>query len=90
MKAVLIGLAVLVGALQIKLWFGAGGVPEVWRLSGAVDEQRAMNLALTDRNRGLAAEVQDLRVGYTAIEERARAELGMIRKNETFFHVVER
>jgi cell division protein FtsB len=49
-----------------------------------------MNLALADRNRGLAAEVQDLRAGYTAIEERARAELGMVKKDETFFHVVER
>ncbi len=90
MKAVLVGLAVLISALQIKLWFGSGSVPEVWRLSRAIEEQRAMNLALTDRNRGLAAEVQDLRIGYAAIEERARAELGMIRKDETFFHVVER
>ncbi len=90
MKAVLIGLAVIISALQVKLWFGSGGVPDVWRLSRALSEQRAMNLALDERNRGLNAEVEDLRQGYVAIEERARAELGMIKKDETFFQVVER
>lgn len=90
MKVVIIGFAVLISILQIKLWFGSGSVPDVWRLSRGLAEQRAMNVALAERNRGLGAEVEDLRNGYTAIEERARAELGMIKKDEVFFQVVER
>jgi len=33
--------------------------------------------------------VRDLKQGYEAIEERARNELGMIRQDEIFFHVLE-
>ena len=41
------------------------------------------------RNAVLAAEVQDLKQGLEAIEERARSELGMIKQNEIFFQVIE-
>jgi cell division protein FtsB len=36
----------------------------------------------------LDAEVRDLKQGLEAIEERARSELGMIRKDEVFYQVV--
>lgn len=89
MRWLLVLLAVLTLALQFRLWSGEGGLPEVWRLERAVEEQRDENRDLAERNRALAAEVEDLRRGLDAIEERARSELGMIHEDETFFLVVD-
>jgi cell division protein FtsB len=80
-------LAVLV-ALQLKLWFGEGGYRDVQRLAQRVEEQARENEALALRNRELQAEVEDLRQGLDAIEERARSELGLIKENEEFYQVV--
>ena len=82
-------LAVLLVGLQLRLWSDEGGLPEVGRLEAAVAEQRADNEELAERNRALRAEVEDLKRGLDAIEERARSELGMIREGETFFLLVD-
>ena len=84
-----LGLLILIGALQLKLWAGAGGMPEVWRLRGRVDTQRAENDRLRERNAALEADVQDLKTGHEAVEERASSELGMVKRGETFYQVVE-
>ena len=75
--------------LQYTLWFGNGGLLRVWQLNAAVDKQKVENEQLTERNHALEAEVIDLKQGLEAIEERARSDLGMIKKDETFFQVVE-
>lgn len=82
-------LALLLVGLQLRLWSDEGGLPEVWRLEAAVAEQRAANAGLAERNRALRAEVEDLKRGLDAIEERARSELGMIGEGETFFLLVD-
>jgi cell division protein FtsB len=74
--------------LQYRLWLSADGVSEVVRLRAAVNAQRSENNQLSDRNRQVAAEVRDLKQGYSALEERARSDLGMIGPNETFFQVL--
>ena len=74
--------------LQYRLWLSADGVREVSRLSDAVETQKSENGELTARNQQLIAEVADLKAGMSAIEERARSELGMIGRNETFYQVV--
>lgn len=71
--------------LQINLWFGEGGILDVHRLKFAVASQQAENLRLQQRNQVLQAEVDDLRNGSDAIEERARLDLGMTKDNETFY-----
>lgn len=83
---VLAGLIVL---LQYPLWLGKGSWLRVWELDRQLDDQRAANLALAERNDQLAAEVRDLKTGYDAIEARARYELGMIKGNEVFYQVME-
>lgn len=74
--------------LQYRLWFSNDGVRDVLRLKAQVTAQQQQNATLAERNRQLAAEVQDLKQGYAALEERARADLGMIAGNETFYQVV--
>jgi len=88
MKWLAAALAVAVILLQYRVWFSADGVREVERLKGAVATQRADNEQLGERNRQLAAEVRDLKTGMDALEERARSDLGMIARNETFYQVV--
>jgi cell division protein FtsB len=80
-------LAVLL-MLQYRLWLSDDGVREMLRLRSAVAVQQGENTRLEERNRELEAEVRDLKQGYSALEERARTDLGMIAGNETFYQVV--
>jgi len=84
--AVILGLAVVL--LQCRLWVSDQGRHEVLRLQAALDAQAAANHEQRARNRQLAAEVDNLKAGLAAIEERARSELGMVGRSETFFQVV--
>ena len=75
--------------MQFKLWFGDSSVRDVIALRNSVEEQRNKNDIVKQRNIVLEAEVEDLKTGLEAIEERARNELGMIKQDETFIHIVE-
>ena len=85
----LLVLALLLGWLQYRLWFGSGGQREVEALQQQVQQQAHDNAGLKQRNEALAAEVEDLKSGEAAVEERARSELGMIKPGEKFYRVVE-
>ena len=89
LKPIMIVLAIFLVLLQYRLWFSHDGLPSLLRLHHQVEKQRIDNESLTERNQVLAAEVQDLKSGLDALEERARSELGMIKPGETFFHVIE-
>lgn len=82
----LMGLLII---LQYPLWFGSGGALTLWRLNREIAAQKADNARLTERNAALEAEVNDLKQGYEAIEERARTELGMLKKGETFYRIID-
>jgi cell division protein FtsB len=82
-------LIVLLLLLQYRLWVGDGSLAEVWDLYQQVETQRDENQRLLERNQALEAEVQDLKQGLDAIEERAREELGMIKDGETFYQIIE-
>lgn len=88
MRTLLVILVVVIALLQMKMWFGEGGFRDVQRLAERVEEQARGNEILAQRNRELQAEVEDLRQGLHAIEERARSELGMIKQDEEFYQVV--
>ena len=88
MKPLAIVLATLLVALQYPLWLGKGSWLRVWELDRSLEQQRAHNARLKARNDSLDAEVRDLKQGHEAVEERARTELGMIRKDEVFYQVV--
>lgn len=75
--------------LQYKFWFGQSNWRQVQQLRAQVQAQQAENQALLRRNQALAAEVNDLKSGVEAVEERARNEMGMIKSGETFYRVVD-
>lgn len=86
MRIIMAVLVVLLIALQIQVW------QERARLKGLearLAEQSATNIELKARNDALFGEVQDLRVGLEAIEERARAELGLVGEDESFYLIVD-
>lgn len=88
MRLLSLGLAVLIALLQVPLWIGKGSWLRVWEVDRQLVAQREVNGRLLHRNETLDAEVRDLKTGYEAIEERARAELGMIRQDELFIQVL--
>jgi cell division protein FtsB len=88
MKWLAAALLVVVVLLQYRLWISDDGVRELARLQADVEKQRVEDERLAERNQQLAAEVRDLKKGVAALEERARSELGMIARNETFYQVV--
>lgn len=88
MKILTIILGVLVVAIQYPLWLGKGSWTRVWELDRQLVAQRAANAEAKRVNEAMDAEVRDLKEGSEAIEERARMELGMIRRDEVFYQVV--
>jgi cell division protein FtsB len=89
MRSVTLILVVLLLLLQYPLWLGKGSWLKVWDLHRQVKAQQEANQLAKMRNAVLDAEVRDLKQGTAAIEERARSELGMIKRNEIFFQVLE-
>lgn len=83
-------LVALIVLLQYPLWLGKGGWLRVWDVDHQVKAQKDINAKLRARNDVLDAEVRDLKQGYDAIEERARYELGMVRQDEIFFHILDK
>ncbi|MFO1436185.1 MAG: cell division protein FtsB [Gammaproteobacteria bacterium] len=83
---VLIG---LLCAAQGELWSAYGGIPNVLTLKQQIALQTQENAELRERNQALDAEVQDLKQGLQAIEERARSDVGMIAAGETFYQIID-
>jgi len=87
-RVFMLGLVFAFGILQIRLWLSEDGWSEVLRLRSSVEAQRRENDELEARNERLRAEVADLKSGFSALEERARADLGMVAEDEAFFLIV--
>jgi cell division protein FtsB len=88
-KFVTLALVALIALLQHPLWLGKGSWLRVWEVDQQVRAQRETNQKLALRNAALDAEVRDLKQGLDAIEERARSELGMIKRDEIFFQILD-
>jgi len=89
-KIIGIVLAALIVLIQYPLWLGKGGWLRASDVDRQVTAQKTKNGELQRRNTGLAAEVNDLKTGTEAIEERARFELGMVRPDEVFYQYADR
>ncbi len=89
MRLILIVLTALLVMIQYPLWLGKGGWLRVWDLSRQLDTALDKEQELRQRNEKLAGEVQDLKEGTGAVEERARYELGMVKEGEIFVQVLD-
>jgi cell division protein FtsB len=87
MRWLALAFVALILALQYPMWLGKGGWLQVREYDRELAAQRATNAKLDARNKALDADVRDLKTGFEAIEERARAELGMIRHDEVLFQI---
>ncbi|MBA3582361.1 MAG: cell division protein FtsB [Gammaproteobacteria bacterium] len=82
-------LIVILLALQYRLWIADGGIRDVHRLHNEIDIKKSGITKAEERNQSLQAEVNDLKKGLGAAEERAREDLGMIKDNETFIQIID-
>lgn len=89
MKLLAAALITLIALIQYPLWFGKGGWQQVRITEQRIAKIQEENLKLQNRNLIFHAEINDLKQGTDAIEERARNDIGMIKKNEIFFQIVE-
>lgn len=88
MRLLTVLLVILFALLQYRLWFGQHSVTDYLRQQEEIKTQQSSNQELVKRNRMLKADVTDLQRGSDAIEERARNELGLIKKDEVFFRII--
>jgi cell division protein FtsB len=89
MKILIVVILLLIAHFQYRIWIGDGSVAEIEAYQQRLDDLKEQAEEKRQRNEALYAEVLDLRKGQEAIEERARDELGMIKEDETFFHVLD-
>ena len=85
MRWLLVALLAILGVLQYRLWVAEGSLAERTRLEHQVEEQTVLNARLMARNAVLEREVLELQTGNKGVEQRAREQLGLIRKDETFY-----
>jgi cell division protein FtsB len=88
LRPVTLILAAIILLLQYPLWLGKGSWLKVWDIDRQVDAQKRINQQTSMRNAALDAEVRDLKNGTEAIEERARTDLGMLKRDEIFFQII--
>jgi cell division protein FtsB len=88
MKWVVLILVLLLGFLQYRLWVGEGSLAQIAELKRDIQKQQLENAHLRARNQALASEIEALKNG-SSIEDRARRDMGMIRKDETFILIVD-
>ena len=89
MKLIAIILIFLLLLLQINIWFKDDGYPRITELKSLIQDQKNENSAMATRNTQLREEVEDLKKGDAAIEERARTDIGMIKEGEEFYLITQ-
>jgi cell division protein FtsB len=88
MKTILIILSIILAILQYRLWFANDGLLKAFHLKHVISEAQAKNDSFAKHNVYLASEISALKKGGDAIENRARSDLGMVKKGEIFYQVV--
>ncbi|GAB3374427.1 cell division protein FtsB [Spongiibacter taiwanensis] len=88
-RRLLILLVVIFVFLQFRLWTGSGSWEQIASLKRDIKSQRQVNAELQRRNERLYSEVDSLKNNLDSIEERARNDMGMIKKGEDFYLIIE-
>lgn len=90
MRLIAVSFVILLVLIQYPLWLGKGGWLRVWEFERQVAQAQSQNEKLKERNAKLESEVADLKTGTDSVEERARFELGMIKKDEIFVQILDK
>lgn len=88
-RILIAALLIVLLVLQYILWFRQGGIVSVVKLRHSVHAQQQQNAKLAASNEVLRAEVKDLKHGEAAVEEHARTDLGMVKRGETYYQVID-
>lgn len=89
MKTWIVLLLVLLIGLQCDLWLSSGGIASVLHIKKDLESQLLKNQQLLQRNQALEAQVNELKMGQQELEEKARNDLGMLNRDETFYQIIE-
>lgn len=81
-------LFVILLILQYRLWFETDGIRDMLQIKKKLAMQVSENEKMKKQNDEILFQVQRLRHSQDATEARARNELGMIKKGETFYQIV--
>lgn len=75
--------------MQVNIWLTKDGYSRVAEIKELIQDQQKENNAMVSRNSQLKEEIKDLKDGYSAIEEKAREDIGMIKEGEEFYLLTE-
>lgn len=89
MRLVSVILLLVLSGLQYKLWLGEGSILQRKELEKKIAVQKKNNEFLTSRNSAIEEDIVELKSGDQALEEQARYELGMVKKDETYYQFVD-
>ena len=85
MKFIALLLVLILVMMQVNIWLTKDGYSRVAEIKELIQDQQKENNEMVSRNSQLKEEIKDLKDGYSAIEEKAREDIGMIKEGEEFY-----
>lgn len=85
----IIGLLIIFISLQCKLWFTEDGISGVIKIKKEVKKHETQLATLRARNITLLENIKNIKQNPNTIEEHARVTFGMIKKDETYYRLVD-
>ena len=82
-------LAIALLFMQYQLWLMPGGIRSAMTLRTDIQQIEQQNQVFIHANQALMSGIGHLKAGNHAVESQARNELGMIKKGEVFYQVVD-
>lgn len=76
--------------LQYRLWYQTGGMRDMWQQKKDLALQVEKNEKMKRVNKELLAQIRRSHGNRDAAEFRARQELGMVKKGETYYQIIRR